>query len=592
MVANSLRSARSVAVQGVTAVAACVGLLAYTLSSTPSLQTTVNQALLLGALAISFQVVYGLLGELSLGIPAFSGAGAYAYAMMVIHGWSIPMALIGAAAIGLLLGGLVAAATARLGGIYFAVATFAMAGLGSAIVSGSERLGQTSGLVGVTGFPNLGGLTRIESQLIYALITFVLFAAFLTFLKRSLLGQSLATARTDPKLAQAFGLNTAILRILATAISGILAAVTGAIIAQQAQYVGADMFGLFYIVTPLAIVIIGGLNHSLAAIPGALIVVIAPELLDLSAVMNQILSAAVLLFIVLVQPQGVLGWLSSLLRRWTLNSRPAVPADGVVSAAPLAQLRGTQVSRSENVLDIRNVTVKFGEFTAVDHVALTVGAGEILGLIGANGAGKSTLVNAVSGLVVSRSGDVKVGGRDVTNFAAHRRARSGISRTFQESLVADSLTVRQNLRVAEARGRLVHMTLHESEAPILVAQACGLVERLDDRVDELSFMERRLLSIGMAFIVQPLIIILDEATAGLSSSERDAVSSLVRALATEHGTAFLIIEHDVGWVAGLADRLAALDRGQITKIGSPQEVLADAEVVRSYLGETYESESS
>lgn len=562
----------------------------YMTSLDPRPQTILTEALLLGSLAVSFQLVYGVLGELSLGISGFFGAGAYTYAVLGIHGAPMALAITGAAACGLAVGAFVATVTARLGGVYFSVATFALAGIGKAIASGTKSLGKTEGLIGIPGFAEIGGLTRIQSQLVYAAVTFALFILVIAVLRRSLLGFALATVRADPGLARSVGLNIAVLRVIVTGLSGLLAGLSGVVFAQGARYVGPDVFSILYVVAPLSIVVIGGLHYSAAAIPGAMLVIAIPELLDLSGTAQQILSASVLLVVILVQPDGILGGFAAASRR--LSGRRVARTSGsghagvAVSATPLADLGRGRASGDRPALVVEGVTVTFGKFVAVDDVTLAIGTGEIVGLIGANGAGKSTLVNAISGLVETGSGVVRVAGADITRLPAHRRARRGISRTFQQSLVADSLTVRQNLRVAQATGRFVRGA--PSDDAEITAAACGLGSQLDRDADSLSFMNRRLLSIAMALVSSPSVIMLDEATAGLSDAERQSVAILVRTLATDRRTAFLVIEHDVQWVAGLADRIAVLDQGRLLTVGSPAEVLAHAGVISSYLGEAHE----
>jgi branched-chain amino acid transport system ATP-binding protein len=223
-------------------------------------------------------------------------------------------------------------------------------------------------------------------------------------------------------------------------------------------------------------------------------------------------------------------------------------------------------------------------------VSVTVGEGERLAVIGPNGAGKTTLFRLVAGEMPVTSGSVLLFGRDVTKLPAHKRARLGLSRTFQVSNLFADLTVEDNMRLAaqadsssrvrfwspvrseDAVGGRVHETLEK----------VGLVDRRHDHVADLSHGEKRQLEIGMALVTEPRLLLLDEPAAGLSGGERSRLRSLIQELPRD--LPLLLIEHDMSLALELADRVLCLDNGHPIALCSPEEIRNDAHVQAVYLG--------
>lgn len=238
------------------------------------------------------------------------------------------------------------------------------------------------------------------------------------------------------------------------------------------------------------------------------------------------------------------------------------------------------------VLCVEDVGVHFGALRAVDGMGLEVHPGEIVGLIGPNGAGKSTLVNAVSGLVPLASGSIRIRGEDVTRSRSYERFRAGLGRTFQNVVLAEELTVRQSLEVADARGRYLRAPTGLSGQTRQLCEEIGLTAALDRIVGTLSFMELRLVGIASALAGGSTIALLDEATAGLSRQERQAIRDVLRRLVVDDPSrGLLIIEHDLEFVGQVTDRAVAMDRGRFLCEGATREVLRDRRLVRAYVGE-------
>jgi len=249
-------------------------------------------------------------------------------------------------------------------------------------------------------------------------------------------------------------------------------------------------------------------------------------------------------------------------------------------------------------LEVAGVTVRFGGITAVDSVSLAVAPSEVVGLIGPNGAGKTTLFDVVSGFVRPAAGRVHLRGEDVTPLAPHVRAARGLGRSFQDARLVPSLTVAENIAIALDRRLPWHDHLAsvlalpaavelEQEVAWSVADIVELTGLGDYRlrpVAELSTGTRRIVDVAMAIAHAPSVMLLDEPSAGIAQREVEQLGPLLLRIREETGCALVVIEHDVALVTAIADRLVALHLGRVLADGPPQDVLADPQVVASYLG--------
>jgi ABC-type branched-subunit amino acid transport system ATPase component len=250
------------------------------------------------------------------------------------------------------------------------------------------------------------------------------------------------------------------------------------------------------------------------------------------------------------------------------------------------------------LLEAHDLTVRFGGLVALDHVGLGVPAGSIVGLIGPNGAGKTTCFGALSGLVRPREGRVLIDGVDMTGASPQRRARAGMARTFQRAEVFSSLTVREHLvlahrsRSTNVAGRLVRDVLGlgrrarpgEDEAVDGLLDLLGLTALQSARAGSLPLGTARLVELARALATGPRVLLLDEPSSGLDAGETAALTDCLRTIRADHGTAMLLVEHNVEMVLGLADRVTVLDFGQVIAEGDPQEIAASDVVQSAYLG--------
>jgi sulfate-transporting ATPase len=250
-------------------------------------------------------------------------------------------------------------------------------------------------------------------------------------------------------------------------------------------------------------------------------------------------------------------------------------------------------------LEASGITVRFGGVTAVDNASVTVEPGEIVGLIGPNGAGKTTLIDAITGFVKPVQGTVSVNGEPIGDWPVFRRARYGVSRSFQQLELFESNTVRENLMVASDGYSYVPYVTDVvrptnpplSSTAVAAVKELELVEYLDVRVSDLPYGRRRLVAIARAIAVSPSILLLDEPAAGLSAPETAELARVIRRLAGEWNLGILVIEHDMSFVMSVCDRITVLDFGRQIATGTPAEIRADPLVVSAYLGEGHEVET-
>lgn len=248
-------------------------------------------------------------------------------------------------------------------------------------------------------------------------------------------------------------------------------------------------------------------------------------------------------------------------------------------------------------LVVDRVTVRFAGVTALDKVSFAVGPASIHAVIGPNGAGKSTLFNVVSGAYRPAGGEVRFNGANLTSLAPHSIAGMGVARTFQNlALLADE-TVEENLLLgrhhltragfvtAALRLRRVRREECRHRARVReIAEFMGLRDALGVRAGDLPYGDQKRVEIGRALCVEPDLLLLDEPAAGMNAHETAAVADLIRDIRADLRIPVLLVEHDMGLVMGIADRVTVLDFGRLIADGTPDEVQRDPDVHRAYLG--------
>ncbi|GIJ51195.1 ABC transporter ATP-binding protein [Virgisporangium aliadipatigenens] len=249
------------------------------------------------------------------------------------------------------------------------------------------------------------------------------------------------------------------------------------------------------------------------------------------------------------------------------------------------------------MITIDEVTVRFGQVTALDAVSLTVAPHTVHAVIGPNGAGKSTLLNVLSGLYRPAHGTVRIDGTDLAGVKPYEIARLGVARSFQNVALSGGQTAMDSMLLGRHRlmragpwrtafgtpGARREERAHRA-AVAEIATRFGLDHLLERPVAQLAYGDRKRIDLARAMCAEPKVLLLDEPVAGLNAGETAAVSALIRRMRDEHDVTVVLVEHDMPMVMGLADEVTVLDFGRRIAGGTPAEIQDHPDVIRAYLG--------
>ena len=568
--------------------------------------------------AINWNLTGGFTGYVDFGHAVWFGIGAYTTAIMMslqANGLGIGWPPVPAMALGTLvaaaLAALIGRATMRLKGPYFSIAM-----LGT-FVAMREIVrtwgGLTGGGVGLTLPPYLNRALfyYVELALVVGL------AAFTWWLRRTRFGAALVAIREDELGAQTRGIATTRLKVAVFSFAGASTGLFGSLWAYQNTFVDPDIaFTEPRTIDAIMGTLLGGLGTVAGPVVGPVALYWLREVLWANLLDYHLIAQGVLLIlIVLFMPRGIVGIFDrralSVRRLWRSNPSHSDTAslsdrsnrsdegraqtdDDSATVAWRNDLSGGQPV----ALAGAGIVKRFGGLTAVDGVDIKIGPGEMVGLIGPNGSGKTTLFDCLSRVTAIDAGSVTFQGRDVTRLAPHRVARLGVSRTFQLIRLYRDLTVRENMELSIQWDHIGLRRLFRAPDAATRAKADELLEFLmltemrDEPAGTLSGGQRRLLEIGMALMSDPSLVLLDEATAGVNPVLVEEIKKRLRAVNSERGVAFLMVEHNVQFVADLCERIVVLDTGRKLAEGTPQQVMNDPAVIEAYFGAPADPPSS
>jgi ABC-type branched-subunit amino acid transport system ATPase component/ABC-type branched-subunit amino acid transport system permease subunit len=547
----------------------------------------------------SVVVVSGYAGQLSLCQYALAGFGAWASARAASDlGVGFPIALVLGVVATIGVGVLVALPAIRTRGVTLAIVTLALALVFSSLIF--QNASMTGGFEGIgiaspeiLGWDISAGL-HPQRYAGIVLVALVLVSLVVANLRIGATGRQMIAVRSNERAAAALGISVIGVKVYAFAVGAGIAAVGGILLGFREGSVQFSNFNVFGSILLVQYAVIGGIGWISGAVagavasPGGIAEQLTTELfpnLDNVAAWLAILSGIGAIQLLRHAPDGTASLFAKRFARFTRSrERDVVESTPDVAAAPRA--RGV-------ALEVQCVTVRFGGVVAVDDVSFTVTPGEVVGLIGPNGAGKTTLLDVITGFTKQQAGKVLLDDVDISGWTPERRARAGISRSWQGVELFDELTVRENLLVAEERRDLGNYLRdlvwrrrrRLSSLGQSVVDDLGLRPHLDTHPRALPHGITKLVGIARTIISDPAVILLDEPAAGLDADESDELSELIRRIASRHSVSLVVIEHDIGLILKTCDRIVVLDFGEKIAEGSPQMIQHDPAVIHAYLGE-------
>jgi branched-chain amino acid transport system permease protein len=451
-------------------------------------------------------------------------------------------------------------------------------------LTAGERAGLSFGIG-----DSLDSRTPIYIALFCTVLIALLFA-------RSRSGRLAQAAREDNLAARAMGVDPLVQQMIALLLSVAVVSVGASLRVYQTGSILPDNFFFDLTLVTLVMLIVGGRNSVTGAIVGVVVITAGRELarrmgqrgfevfgvgLD-SAPLDWIFRENLQTVFLGVSMLAFMIWRpTGLLDDWELDTwmRRRLGRGGAERPEALQQVEPDR----DVVLRAGEVSVAFGGFRALDGAGLEARGGEVVGIIGPNGAGKTTLVNVITGMVAATEGTVRIGERDITGAPPHRIARAGLVRTFQNLRLFGALTVRENVEVS-----LLVAHAHRKDRPHPsvdeLIEAAGIWEHRDRRARELDYGNARRLELARATAMSPAFLLLDEPTSGMSDAESLVMIDQVRTMAGLVGAGVVVIDHDLGFITGISERIYCLDQGSVIAHGTPAEISADPLVQAAYLG--------
>lgn len=556
----------------------------------------IDIAIVFALLAVGLGLAMGVGGQINLAQVAFFGVSAYAVAILTTKAglgfWtSAVLAMLAAALVGVFVG----IPALRMQSHYLGIVTLGLALAFTNWVTNSTLTGGADGISGIP-VPPVFGIDMSNEYLYYyvELIVFALALGFAGFVASTGLGRRMRAMRDDSLAAGAVGAPVPILRMTAFVLASLYGGVGGVLYAGLVRYVAPETFSIANMFLLLAMVIIGGRQSILGCVVGAIALSLLREALVDFSVYAQLGFGVVVVLMVVFAPTGLAG-IPSRLRRVVLRRRATGERAVLRPFDPGEVTSGDRVGAS---LEISGISKQFRGLKALTDVSMSVAPGEIRGVVGPNGSGKTTLFNIVSGIYSVSAGSASVDGRVVTGRRPHQLSQLGLARTFQNLRLFGQMTVRDNVLVALDRSSMWAVARYVLWPVGVLRGERALRARADELLTRFGLTDfagaaprslpygiQRRLEIARAMATQPALLLLDEPAAGLNGQEVAQLSEIVRSI-RDGGVTVVLIEHNMGLVMSLCDRVTVLASGSVIADGTPAEVAVRPEVIEAYLGDS------
>jgi branched-chain amino acid transport system permease protein len=528
-------------------------------------------------------VLIGYTWQINLAQPTLIGLGAYAVGLgttvIGLNFWiTLVMGVAGATVAGFVLG----LTTLRLGGHYLAMITISFQQIFDLVlVNWADVTHGPDGIAGIAR-PSLFGYTLTDDRAYLLLCAAVLYAAIylVWWLPQTRTGRAMRAVRENELAAEVTGVHTLRVKVIAFTLSATLAGMGGGLYAAGFAYISPDNFNFARSIEFLTMVLLGGAQSPFGGAIGTSLLILLPEWLRfLKEVYLAAYGLAVILIMVFL-PAGIWGLIRSRFAKYRK------PAPVVLEGIPPLNL-DVPITDPAPILKLDDVNKHFGGVRAVDGISLEVARGTVHALIGPNGSGKTTTLNVLNGIYKATSGKIFFNGEDITARSPHERAGFGIGRTFQNIRLFPSMSVIENVMVGAQRennpidpGRAALR-----ERALSALNFVGMAANAELIVQNLPYGHQRLVEIARALAGHPTFLLLDEPAAGLNQTEKKALGELLKRL-RGHGLTVFLIEHDIGLIEQVSDKITVLNFGKKIAEGDPAYVLRHPEVVAAYLGET------
>lgn len=552
-------------------------------------------------------VQIGFSQQIAFSQSVFFGVGAYGVAMLNTHlNMSVLLAtvvmMVGAALVALLLGSVVT----RASGLALAVATLMLPLIAVGYVSASGYLGGAVGapLTG-TLWPSSASSTAVATVggglIVVVLLALVVFIA--ARILNSDIGLELFVLGVDERTAAALGVRTPRRKLELFVLGSVFAALGGAIYAGTQQFVPETVVDPTAELALLIMLFIGGRRSVIGAVIGALVIQYLQGASNWVSVNILVVEGLLLTVVLLVDPEGLAGIVSSGLARLR-GKASTTAADGAGDAQPEAAAADISLSGvlagndpavhrdggpwNATLLDVRGIHKEYGGLRVLDDVSLTLPERGLFALCGPNGAGKSTLLNVIGGSVPPSAGQILLNSTDITKRPPNERFYQGISRTFQAVHLINGRTVLDNVAVACLASHTASIVTRIGRSRLEAARAkaartladLGMAHLADREVSSLTLEAQRMVELARALAPNPRLLLLDEPASGLSEEQRQRLAALLTTLAER--TCVLLVEHDLTLVAQVSERIFVLSGGKLVFDGGPAD-FRSSPVVNSLL---------